>query len=157
MFDDFKEEVAEKHEKQIAENFLSTAQPIAQPNEEAVLNKALSPNTNSRLSKTNTYKYRDIESVIEAVKFEYPDAAFTQIVNLDKIDIQGYPEVNTRKIREVRLTTSSTNTYSNHGKLIGAKVNNVSFNYRLVLVFVKDGAYKMITQNINGESNRGYY
>jgi DNA-binding TFAR19-related protein (PDSD5 family) len=156
MFEDFKNQVQAKQEKQIAENFLATAQPIPKSNEEAALTKALSPNSNSRLSKVNTYRYKDAESVIEAVMFEYPDAAFVQIVNLDKKDIQGYPEVSTRKVREVKVTASSVNTYW-HGKITGAEVKNVSFSYRLVLVFVKDGEYKMLAQNINGQSNRSYY
>ncbi len=143
MYEDFKEGVKEKADQNYERDLLNRA--------------VVKDSVTSRISKATTYKFNDIDNVIDAVKFEHPTAAFIQIINLNKIDAQGYPEVNTRKIRDIQVTASSTNTFNTHGKLIGANVNNVSFNYRLVLVFVKDGAYKMITQNINGECNRGFY
>jgi len=139
MFEDFKETVKSKAD---------------QDKERDLLNRAVVKDAvTSRLTKATIYRFNNIDEIIEAVKFEYPAAAFVQIVNLDKIDTQGYPEVNTRKIRDVRVTASSVNTYW-HGKITGSEVKNVSFNYRLVLVFVKDGAYKMISQNINGETSK---
>jgi hypothetical protein len=129
----------------------------ADSGERDLFNRAIKASGTSRLGKVKAKRYSDPDTVIEDIKFEYPSAAYIQIINLDKIDVQGYPEVHTRKIREVKVTASSTNSYSQRGRLIGAQVNNVSFCYSLVLVFVKDGAYKAISQRINGESNRGYY
>jgi hypothetical protein len=129
MFEDFKEQVQTKHEKDI-------------------VNKALS--ASNRFTKQKSHKFESIDAVIDAVNFKYPEACFVQIVNLDKTDVDGYPETNTLKIHEVRITYNSTNTFNHQGRLVGTHLNNVSFTYRLVLVFVKAGEYKMIAQNVNG-------
>lgn len=124
--------------------------------EAEAVKRALNSNSN-RLTKVKAVKYTTIEETVEYLKFEFPDAAFVQIINLDKLDVDGYPETVTRKIREVKVSFNSTNTYSYRGRLTGATVNSVTFQYRIVLAFVKDGLCKSITQKVSSSPRDNYY
>lgn len=110
-----------------------------------------------RLQRVTTYKYKGQSDLEQTVVFEYPTACYLQTINLDKLDAEGYPTVNCEQLKRPIVTQSNTNTYSNHGKLIGSEVKDVSFSYKIVLAFVKNGCYRMIAQNVEGHSNRGYY
>ncbi|MFA5365186.1 MAG: hypothetical protein WC325_08415 [Candidatus Bathyarchaeia archaeon] len=130
--------------------------------EEQAAFKALSPCLNSdkksmsRMGKVKAHKFFSVKDVLETVTFEQPTACFLQVVNMDKIDSDGFPEVNTIKIKDSKISWDGTNTFS-HGKLVGSTVNYVYFSYRLVLAFISRGEYKLVIQNIKSTTSPGNY
>lgn len=135
MFEDLKEKVKKQEEKKVIQKALSTS---------------------NKFSKQRSHQFTTADEVIDYIRFKYPLTCFVQIINLDKTDAEGYPETNTKKIKEVNVTYKSTNTFGYRGKLTGAKVNYVFFQYDIVLAFVHNGEYKVIRQKINAESERDY-
>jgi hypothetical protein len=131
MFEDFKAQVAEKHDRQVAENFLATAQPLKKGHK--------------------SFIYQNDQVLTNQITSLYPDSTHLTIINNDIRDCEGAPTVKTLNLRK-RFTGI---TYT-QGKQILNRVNWEVYQNVICIIDNSQVRVKIINSNYNNQ-NRGFY
>ena len=91
-------------ERENLERVLSEHDALAPETEKKIVDKAI---PQKQPQKLNSFKFTTVDELADIIRFQYPKAAFMDVVNLDELDPEGFPKLSHRKLRGSTLTYQS--------------------------------------------------